>query len=43
MYKFKQKDRIIPGNFLYVTDIMCNPQIIKQAANILSSFFQEDI
>lgn len=34
-----KKDRIIPGNFLYVTDIMCNPQIIKQAASILSSFF----
>ncbi len=34
-----KKDRIIPGNFLYVTDIMCNPQIIKQAAKILSSFF----
>ncbi len=34
-----KKDRIIPGNFLYVTDIMCNPQIIKQAGNILSAFF----
>ncbi|MCR1934870.1 pur operon repressor [Clostridium tepidum] len=34
-----KKDRIIPGNFLYVTDIMCNPEIIKQAAKILSSFF----
>lgn len=37
----KNKDRIIPGNFLYVTDIMCNPQIVQKAANILFSFFSE--
>ncbi len=43
MYKFKQKGQNNTRKLLYVTDIMCNPQIIKQAANILSSFFQEDI
>lgn len=34
-----KEDRIIPGDFLYVTDIMCNPQIIQRAAVILASFF----
>jgi len=33
------KDRVIPGNFLYVTDIMCNPQIISTAGIILASKF----
>jgi purine operon repressor len=33
------KDRIIPGNFLYVTDIMSNPQIIATAGIILASKF----
>lgn len=33
------KDRVIPGNFLYVTDIMSNPQIIATAGIILASKF----
>ena len=33
------KDRVIPGNFLYVTDIMSNPQIISTAGIILASKF----
>jgi purine operon repressor len=38
------KDRIIPGNFLYLTDIMFNPEIIRKAAVILSmSFCEMDI
>lgn len=40
----KSKDRIIPGNFLYLTDIMFNPEIIHKAAVILSmSFCKMDI
>ncbi|MBA5851964.1 pur operon repressor [Clostridium sp. cel8] len=35
----KNKDRIIPGNFLYITDIMFNPRIIYTAAIILASKF----
>ncbi|MPQ42179.1 pur operon repressor [Clostridium tarantellae] len=31
--------RLVPGNFLYVTDIMFDPSIISKAAIILSSFF----
>lgn len=33
------KDRVIPGNFLYVTDIMCDPKIISTAGVILASKF----
>ena len=40
----KDKERIIPGNFLYLTDIMFNPQIIHKAAVILaSSFINENV
>lgn len=35
------KDRIISGSFIYTTDIMCNPDIIKKAASILSSKFED--
>jgi len=37
----RNKERIIPGNFLYMTDIMCYPEIIHKAAVILSSFFND--
>jgi purine operon repressor len=37
-----EEDRVIPGNFLYVTDIMCNPQIISTAGVILASKFLEN-
>jgi purine operon repressor len=33
------KSRIIPGNFMYMTDVMYNPQIISKAGRILASFF----
>lgn len=35
----REKDRIIPGNFLYMTDIMCNPEVIHYAGLILASKF----
>lgn len=35
----KNKERIIPGNFLYMTDIMFNPEIIYKAGIILASAF----
>ncbi|SHK04823.1 purine operon repressor, PurR [Clostridium cavendishii DSM 21758] len=34
------KSRVVPGNFIYVTDIMFNPKIISRAGVILASFFQ---
>lgn len=37
----KEKSRIIPGNFIYITDIMCNPEIVHKAAVILSHKFSE--
>jgi len=35
----KSKERIIPGNFLYVTDLMFNPNIIHKAGIVLASYF----
>ena len=35
------KDRIIPGNFIYMTDIMYNPEIVHKAGVILASAFNE--
>lgn len=35
----RDSDRVIPGNFLYMTDIMYNPQIIHKAGKILASAF----
>lgn len=35
----KDKSRIIPGNFIYMTDIMYNPRIISKAGVILSTFY----
>ena len=32
--------RIIPGNFIYMTDIMYNPQIIASAGVILSTYYK---
>ena len=37
----KDKSRIIPGNFIYMTDLMYNPQIISKAGVILSSVFYD--
>ncbi|NLB20210.1 MAG: pur operon repressor [Clostridium sp.] len=35
------KSRIVPGNFLYITDIMLNPSIVHQAGVVLGSKFSE--
>lgn len=35
----RSKDRIIPGDFIYMTDIMYNPEIINKAGLILASAF----
>lgn len=37
----RDKDRIIPGNFIYMTDIMYNPEIINIAGVILASAFND--
>lgn len=37
----REKDRIIPGNFIYMTDIMYNPDIIKKAGLVLASAFND--
>jgi pur operon repressor, Bacillus subtilis type len=34
--------RIIPGNFIYMTDIMYNPEVIHKAGAILASHFIEN-
>ncbi|MGH4049920.1 MAG: pur operon repressor [Clostridium sp.] len=34
-----EKDRVIPGNFIYMTDIMYNPEIVHKAGVILASAF----
>lgn len=36
-----EEGRIVPGNFVYLTDIMYNPQIVSKAGIILSSYFKE--
>lgn len=35
----RDKKRIVPGNFIYMTDIMCNPKIVQKAAVILAQNF----
>lgn len=37
----RDRNRIIPGNFIYITDIMYNPDIIYKAAIILASKFYD--
>lgn len=40
----KDESRIVPGNFIYMTDLMYNPQIISKAGVILSSvFYNKDV
>lgn len=36
----RDETRIVPGNFIYMTDLMYNPQIISRAGVILSSLFK---
>lgn len=38
----KDSSRIIPGNYLYMTDIMCNPEILQKAGLILACQFVEE-
>ena len=35
----RDKSRVVPGNFIYMTDIMFNPKIISTAGIILASHF----
>ena len=35
-----EEGRVVPGNFVYLTDIMYNPQIVSKAGVILASHFQ---
>lgn len=37
----KDDSRVIAGNFIYMTDLMYNPEIINKAGVILSSYFNE--
>ena len=37
----RDKKRVVPGNFLYITDIAYNPSLIQNAAIILASEFKE--
>ena len=37
----QDKQRIVPGEFMYISDIMYNPQIVQKAAVILASKFIE--
>ncbi|WP_373897381.1 pur operon repressor [Haloimpatiens sp. FM7315] len=37
----KDTNRVVPGNFIYMTDIMYNPQIIQKAGLILASTFKD--
>ena len=36
-----EEGRIVPGNFIYLTDIMYNPQIVSKAGVILASYFKD--
>lgn len=36
------KSRIVPGNFLYITDLMQNPKVIGKAGAILAQKFLDD-
>lgn len=37
----QEKQRIVPGEFMYISDIMFDPKIIQKAAIILASKFKE--
>lgn len=36
----REKSRVVPGNFLYITDIAYNPNLIQSAAIILAAAFK---
>ena len=38
---FSDNTRIVPGNFLYVTDLMQNPRIVAKAGAILAEYFYD--
>jgi purine operon repressor len=35
----REKDRIVPGNYIYMTDIMYDPSVVKKAGLILAAAF----
>lgn len=37
----KDEDRVIPGNRIYMTDLMYNPEIISKAGTIISAWFDD--
>ncbi len=37
----REKSRVVPGNFLYITDIAYNPSLIQDAAIILAGAFKK--
>ena len=37
----KNKNRVVPGNFLYITDIAYDPNVIQNAAIIIANEFKE--
>ena len=39
--KLKDASRVVPGNFIYLTDMMLNPEVIFKAGKILSSKFKD--
>ncbi|MCM8709587.1 pur operon repressor [Clostridium sp. SYSU_GA19001] len=39
----REEDRIIPGNYIYMTDIMYNPEIISKAGLILATAFNDRV
>jgi purine operon repressor len=41
--KLNNTNRIIPGNFIYMNDIMYSPKIISRAGRILASFYKEAV
>lgn len=40
--KLREKNRVVPGNFIYMTDVMFDPDTIGEAGVILSSFFNQN-
>lgn len=36
-----EEGRIVPGNFVYLTDIMYNPEIVSKAGVILAAYFRQ--
>lgn len=41
LHYLKDPGRIVPGNFIYVTDLMQNPRVVRLAGAILAEHFQK--